>query len=111
MKKMTWLAMCVVTAFAMAASAEQGPGGPKGDRGARFKAADADADGKLSATEFATLCTKGDAATKFATADTDKDGFLTKDELKAAHQAMGGKGKGGCEKGGCQKGAGEAPKA
>ena len=37
----------------------------------------------------------------------------TKDELKAAHQAMGGKGKGGCDKGqgGCQKGAGEAPKA
>ena len=116
MKKLTWLAVCVVAAFAVAASAEQGQGGPKGGHGERFKAADADSDGKLSATEFATMCTKGDAATKFATADTDKDGFLTKDELKAAHQAMGGKhgqgkGQGGCEKGGCQKGAGEAPKA
>ena len=110
MKRMTWLAMSMVAAFALAASAEEGHG-PNGER---FKKADADADGKLSATEFAPMCDKGDAAAKFAAADTDKDGFLTKDELKAAHKAMGGKeGKGGCGKGKgeCPKAGGEAPKA
>lgn len=105
MKRMTWMAMLVVAGMAMAASAEQG-----GERGERFKKADADGDGKLSPTEFATMCPK-DADKKFATADTDKDGFLTKDELKAAHKAGGP----GCGKeGGCQKGekkAEGAPKA
>ncbi len=91
MKRMTWLLMLGVAAFSLATLAGEGKGGEKG---ARFKKADADADGKLSATEFATICDKGDADKKFAAADTDKDGFLSKDELKAAHKSMGGKGGG-----------------
>lgn len=109
MKRMTWMLMFGVAAFSLATLAEDGKGGEKG---ARFKAADADKDGKLSATEFATMCTKGDTAARFTAVDTDKDGFATKDELKAAHKGAGEKG--GCPKGGkgaCPKAGGDAPKA
>lgn len=74
--------------------------------GARFDAADANADGKLSASELSAMNPKVDAA-RFAALDADKDGGISRDELRQAHgaragdgaTAMGGQGKRDAAKG------------
>ncbi len=57
---------------------------------ARFSAADANADGKLSATELATMNPKFDAE-RFAKLDTNADGGVSRDELRQAHAARVGR--------------------
>ncbi len=51
---------------------------------AAFMRADANADGKLSATEAAAM---PDIATNFVALDTDKDGALTPSEFMVAYKA------------------------
>ena len=55
---------------------------------ARFAAADANADGKLSAKELATMNPKLDAA-RFAKLDANADGGISRDELRQAQAAHG----------------------
>lgn len=88
------LSVLVATTLSITALAEDAKPGDKGQRGDRFKKADANSDGKLSLVEFKTFASK-DAEAKFEAADADKDGFVTPAELKAVHKAHKPAGKGG----------------
>lgn len=88
--------MAGVVAVSFAGDVLAGKGKEKGGKKDEFAAADADKDGKLSATEFATIAGDKNADKKFAKADANSDGFVTPDELKAAKEAGG---KGGGKKG------------
>jgi hypothetical protein len=80
------LSVLVAVTLSITAFAEEAKPGDKGQRGDKFKKADANSDGKLSLVEFKTIAGK-DAEVKFAAADGDKDGFLTPEELKAARKS------------------------
>jgi len=89
---MTMLAGTIAVAFAGDAMA--GKGKEKGGKKDEFAAADADKDGKLSATEFVTIAGDKNADKKFAKADANSDGSVTPEELKAAKEAQAEKGAG-----------------
>ncbi|HEX4858204.1 MAG TPA: EF-hand domain-containing protein [Usitatibacteraceae bacterium] len=75
------------------AYAEPGSGQAQGDRAqkmqSRLKAADKDGDGRISKAEADAALPR--IAKHFAEIDTNKDGYLTRDELRAWHQAHGGR--------------------
>lgn len=88
MKTLGMIALGVVVAASMSTTVlAEGAKAPKGEKHEAFKAADVNADGKLSLEEFKTMAKGPNAEKKFTAADTDKDGFLTPEELKAAHAA------------------------
>lgn len=86
--------MAGVIAVSFAGDVLAGKGKDKGGKKDEFAAADADKDGKLSATEFATIAGDKNADKKFAKADASKDGFVSPEELKAAKEVHEGKGGG-----------------
>ncbi len=82
-------AMLAVTSSAFAGSPADGA---KGDRAhkahERMKAADKNADGKISREEADASMPR--LAKKFDAIDANKDGFVTKDEMKAFREKNGG---------------------
>ncbi len=94
MRKLMMMVLAGMIAVAFADNAVAGKGKDKGGKKDEFAAADADKDGKLSATEFATIAGDKNADRKFTKADANSDGSLSPEELKAAKEAHAGKGGG-----------------
>lgn len=97
MRKLLMMVLAGMVAVAFAGEAMAGKGKEKGKADGKkddFAAADADKDGKLSATEFATIAGDKHADKRFSKADANGDGSVTPEELKAAKEAQAGKGGG-----------------
>jgi hypothetical protein len=102
MRKSTLLVTATLAAALASAAFAQPPAGGGGGRGpqmtpeeraAAFDKADANHDGKLDKTEFATTLSdaqKANADMIFARRDTNMDGFISKDEFMAAGGRRGG---------------------
>ncbi len=92
-RMLTWVLVCGL-AMACAGNALAGKGKGGGKKADPFVTADADKDGKLSATEFATIAKGKHADKQFSKADSNGDGFLSPEELKASLEARADKGGG-----------------
>lgn len=93
MKRMLMWALAAVLTAGFAGDVLAGKGGKGGGKKAdEFVTADADKDGKLSPTEFATIAKGKNTDKQFSMADANGDKFLTAEELKAAKEARAAKG-------------------